>query len=193
MYAEHVPIISEYVKAEPDGFKWACTFAICSMRQKFTAIPGQLGDVVALGGQSDALFGFKRGAFYHVERHAASLLARVKAAPGNLERLLIICETPGIGLVKAAFVLQLMGYDMACLDSRNIKREGRNPRAYDTNGRKETKAFAAKAARYVAEVEGRAEEYWDAWCIDVAGTYGLTPHEVSAMHLAIVPDDRVPF
>lgn len=46
---------------------------------------------------------------------------------------------------------------------------------------------------YVRETYGRAEEYWDAWCTDVAQTYGLTPEAVSELHLAILPDMYVPF
>jgi hypothetical protein len=107
----------------------------------------------------------------------------------------ILCRVPGLGIVKAGFALQLMGYDVACLDTRNIKREGRNPRAFRSDGeaRKAGPAFKKKIARYLSEVEGRAQEYWDAWCQDVASDIGITAAEVSGLHLAIIPDNYIPF
>lgn len=55
------------------------------------------------------------------------------------------------------------------------------------------RAHLKKIATYVSETEGRAREYWDEWCKDVAAAYNLKPAEVSALHLCIVPDDYIPF
>lgn len=186
MYADHVPVISDYARNEAQGFFRVAMFAVCSIRQPIVQVPSQLRDVMDRGGLSSALFGHKRPAFYHLERHKTDMLRRILAASNNFDRIMIVAETPGIGIVKAGFVLQLMGYDVACLDSRNVKREGRNPHAFATYGKPPTKN---KVTQYLAETEGRAQEYWDLWCEDVAQSRGSTAQEVSALHLAVLPDE----
>lgn len=193
MYATHNPQIAAAMRADVNVFKRGALFAILSIRQPFTRVPEQLGAV--LDGDLSHLFGFKAQAWGYIQDNACELWNGIKGAHDNAERLAIVCQVPGLGVVKGAFVLQLMGYDVACLDARNIAREGRNPRAYRSDGEKGKagKAWARKIAAYLAEVEGRAEFYWDAWCHDVAQVYDLAPFVVSEMHLSIVPDDYVPF
>ena len=47
-------------------------------------------------------------------------------------------------------------------------------------------AFQRKVQRYVAETFGKAEHYWNSWCIDRADFYETTPEAMSAIHLEIV-------
>lgn len=190
-YARHNPTIAAAMQESPALFLRGVLFAICSIRQPIKAVPDQLDAVMS--GDLSPLFGHKLEAHAYLLDHAAELWNDVRNSRTNANRIAVLCRVPGLGIVKAAFVLQLMGYDVACLDSRNVKREGRNPRAFASNGRKTTVAFACKIDRYLGEVEGKAREYWDAWCEDVAGAYKMTPEAVSALHLAIVPDNFVPF
>lgn len=194
MYERDNPVIAFAMRNEDAAFVRGALFAILSIRQKITNVPAQLERVEQ--GELEDLFGFKREAYYWLRERAPELRAAILSAPDNRARLLIIAECPGLGIVKGAFILQLMGYDVACLDSRNIKREGRNPRAYRSDGARKTtcpRAWHRKIERYLAEVEGKAREYWNAWCEDVANAYKLTAEEVSGLHLAIVGDDYIPF
>ena len=96
-------------------------------------------------------------------------------------------DVPGLELVKAGFALQLAGYDVACLDTRNVRRENRDPRAFRapyTNRRLDA---------YLRETEGKAASYWDAWCEDVAHARGGNADDISALHLAVLPDSYLPF
>lgn len=193
MYQEHVPMISTAMRADPRVFARGVLFAVCSIRQPFPSVPDQLQAVDA--GDLEPLFGHKLVAHAYVLEHMSTLQKELLEASDNAARLEIICQVPGLGLVKGGFILQLMGYDVACLDARNIKREKRNPRAFRSDGeaKKQGPAWRRKIARYLRETEGKAEYYWDAWCEDVAVTYNLTAEEISAMHTTIVPDDWVPF
>lgn len=184
------------MREDPAIFVRGALFVILSIRQRIYLVPAQLSDVVDRGDESDYLFGHKRNAYAFIMAEGKRLHSDILAAATNGERIDILSRVPGLGIVKAAFVLQLMGYDVACLDSRNVKREGRNPRAYRSDGtRKETcrRAWERKIARYLGETEGKARDYWNAWCQDVAEAYDMTAQEVSALHLAIVPDNYVPF
>ena len=191
MYDAHNPLIAAAMRECPDTFARGILFAVCSMRQAIVNVPDQLEQIDQ--GDMEPLFGFKLNAWQYAFDHRAELHSAVLAAPDNATRIDVLCRVPGLGIVKAAFVLQLMGFDVGCLDSRNVKREGRNPRAFRTDGKKTGPAFHRKIARYLAETEGKSRYYWDTWCCDVAERYGKTPVEISALHLAIVPDNYIPF
>lgn len=188
MYATHVPAINACMRGSVDGFKRGVMFAVCSIRQPITLVPEQLAEVLQHGASAPGLFGHKLQAFDYLEDNAASLWRDVCATSDPCEAIARLCDVPGLGIVKAAFICQFLGFDVACLDTRNIKREGRNPRAYRSDGpaRKATKAFQRKIARYVAETAGKAEFYWNAWCEDVARVYKMSALEISELHLAIL-------
>lgn len=192
MYRQHNPQIARAMRADLHAFERGFWFVLASIRQQFPRVPEQLEEIAREGDQASCLFNFKRKAFLYMRVHAADLHSRILAARTNARRLEIACEVPGLGIVKAAFLLQLMGYNVACLDSRNIKREGRDPRVYRTDGKPAHK-LRKKIAQYVVDTGGRAREYWDAWCKDVASTYDMEPYEVSALHLAIIPRTEIPF
>jgi hypothetical protein len=189
-YALHNPTIAAAMRQDPDVFLRGVLFAVCSIRQPIVNVPDQLSDVMA--GDLSSLFGHKIDAYAYVSKHYHALRSDVLASRTNANRIAVLCRVPGLGIVKAAFVLQLMGYDVACLDSRNVKREGRNPDEFRSR-RKTSVAFLRKIDRYLVEVEGRSAEYWDLWCADAAVVYKRAAEEISALHLAIVPDNHVPF
>lgn len=201
MYAEHVPAISQAMRETPDQFVRGCMFAILSIRQPVTAVPDQMA-VLFDGAEADRegpLFGHKWSAW-------AFLSDPVKAAQlwrdlldcdeankaGAHRGLMALLRVPGLGIVKAGFILQLMGFNVACLDTRNVKREKRNPRAFRTDG-KTAAQLEPKVKKYLAVTYGKAAFYWDQWCKDVAKVYDMTAEEVSALHLSIVPTNHVPF
>jgi hypothetical protein len=83
-----------------------------------------------------------------------------------------------------------MGFDVGCLDTRNIERLGLNPEAYASQGAayKARPSFRRKIESYVAETGGRAEELWDGWCAYMAK--GVSADEISRRHLAIIPKNK---
>lgn len=189
MYADHVPQINAAMRRDVQGFKRGLWFVIASIRQPVTNVPEQVAEIERYGVSAPCLFGHKVDAIAYIEEHGAALFDVVTRENDTRRAIAALCEVPGLGIVKSAFVCQMLGHDVACLDSRNNKREGRNPRAFETrgakSGRKGGRAFTALIARYVAETEGRAQYYWDAWCEQIAGVYKLTAQEVSELHLAV--------
>lgn len=187
MYANHVPIINSAMRADVDVFARGVMFAVLSARTQFVTVEAQLKELDERGAKARCLFSWKRDAYLYLKKHKLQIWRDTCAATDSEDALKILCQIPGLGIVKAAFVLQFIGHDIACLDVRNIVREGRNPRAFRTDGKKIGAAFERKVARYVSETQGRAIELWDTWCGDVAETYKLTAHQVSEVHLRIVP------
>lgn len=188
MYSVHVPVINAAMRACPDTFARGVMFAVLSIRQPFTIVPEQLREVRTRRDKAKALFGWKRAAFLYVEEHKRDLWQACQS-PDTESALWELTRVPGLGVVKAAFVLQFMGHNIACLDSRNIARDGLSPRAFRSDGeaRKATRAWRVKCQRYVAATSGKAEHYWNAWCSEAGTNYAMTAFDVSAMHLAIVP------
>lgn len=203
MYKTHcLATIAPAMQADVAIFRRGAMFAVCSIRQATINVPDQIA--VLFDGREDEnpLFGHKFGAYDAImgpmgAQIWANIRSLARGPRGNTKAqceyaISSLLEIPGLGIVKAAFVAQLMGYNVACLDARNVAREGRNPRAYRTDGRTPSQ-LAPKVRAYVGETFGRAEEYWNAWCSDVAAAYDRTPEEISELHLAIVPKSYVPF
>lgn len=189
MYAEHVPPIALGCKADADIWARAIMFASLSIQQSIEQVPSMLDDLEETRSSSVYLWGFKRRTYEYVQLHKAQLHEILDL--GLRDALdTLASSVPGLGLVKAGFCLQLAGYDVACLDTRNVRREGRDARAFRTDGRKPSRA---KLDAYLKETEGKAERYWNAWCADVAHARGLEPEWVSGLHLSILPDNWIPF
>ena len=198
MYETHVPYIASAMRQDADAFARGVTFALLSIQQMFVTVPKAVVDVEQNGTASRFLFGFKAGAYHFLMEHKVGLHAACVAATSPAEVIATVATIPGIGIVKAAFVAQLMGHDVACLDTRNIQREKRNPREYRSRKDCSPRKFAKDIERYVRDTGGKAREYWDTWCIDVAKIYGMTPLAVSKLHLdcvvrATVAPIAVPF
>lgn len=189
MYDDHVPTICAAMRASPEVFWRGSMFAVLSIQQMIVTVPRALKEVEEKGQDSKYLFGSKFRAYHDLTDHKVELWDQVCAAQNPVEFIEPLTRMHGIGIVKAAFIAQLMGHDVACLDTRNIKREGRNPREFrsDNHGRPVPRAWIE---RYVHTTQGRARELWNAWCNEVAKVYGMTPETISKLHLdTIVPLD----
>lgn len=196
MYAEHVPVISNAMRTDAEAFKRGVTFVILSIRQAVDRLPTQMEEVDELRARAPSLFGWKRSAYQHIRLNGEALQAQLCAIPLDrpADAIRACLTVPGLGIVKAAFVCQLLGFDVACLDSRNVQREGRKREEYKfTKGRCTQKRIDRLIEHYVGQTFGRAEFYWNAWCDYVASDYKTTGEEISAIHLCLVPADFVPF
>lgn len=202
MYQDHVSIINAGMRADPDTFARGVTFAFLSIRTQFVRVAEQMKQVDNAGHKAQALWGHKRGAYDYLRKNKYALWQFMISAHTSEEAINIITAIPGMGIVKGAFVCQMMGHDVGCLDTRNVQRLGLNPREWRTDGgaRKSTDAFKRKIVRYVDATQGCAERLWNDWCADVANVYKVSPENISADHLIIVPTrqrkslvlDRVP-
>jgi hypothetical protein len=186
MYQNHVPTIAAAMRHCPKTFAAGIMFAVVSARTQFITVPSQMLDLELNGSRARCLWSWKRDAFAYVQEHAAEMHREIIATTCPEKALRVLLRVPGLGFVKGGFVLQLMGFDVACLDTRNVAREGRDPEAFATKGKKSGPRFERLIAQYLSEVCGRSEYYWDVWCEDVAGTYKRTAEQISEMHLCFV-------
>lgn len=209
MYSEDMPPIRDAMRADMEVFRRGVMFAVLSIRQKITLIPDQMGALFdpTEDNNENPLFGHKWQAWEYISNNSkcAALWSKIKEQTSPYSgypsrartriALLALLEVPGLGIVKAAFVLQLMGFDIACLDGRNAARLGWSDRTFETSAAiKSRPATLLKLVdKYLDNFYGQAAEFWNAWCEDVAAAYGRTPQEISSLHLAIIPHNFVPF
>ena len=188
MYDEHNPKIAEGMRRDPETFIRGALFAVLSIRQPVIYVPDMLAEVDREGRNAQSLFGFKRDSFDYLQEHGTQVWDAVCGAKDARGAVYAATRVPGLGIVKGAFVAQLAGFDVACLDGRNLVRLGHDRDTWKVRGEKDkaTRAFGKKLDRYLAQVEGRAREFWDDWCCDVAPRWKRTPQEISELHLAIV-------
>jgi len=196
MYDDHVPTISAAMRDNPDTFVRGITFVLLSIRQRIYNVPAALADVDEYRGKSIYLLGHKRAGYTYCLFNGPRLYSEVLACGDDTEAAIgILLQVPDLGIVKAAFVAQLLGFDVACIDSRNAKALGTSQRAWRTDG-KSPGQLAPKVSSYLNQYGGRAREFWNTWCEDVAAAYPTAyadAQAVSAEHLEIVPDDFIPF
>lgn len=185
MYNTHCPVIAHAMTNETETFKRGLYFVICSIRQSIVNVPEQVEAVERYGAGAECVWGSKRPAVLYIDKHYKQLHADVLACRKLRDKMLTLLTVPGLGIVKSAFALQLMGHNVACLDSRNVAREGRNPRAFRTDGRSPS-SLAPKVDAYLNETRGKARFYWDTWCEDAGRAHKRTAEEISALHLAIL-------
>jgi hypothetical protein len=181
------------MRSDLDTFMRGILFAVCSIQQSIIRVPLQLRDIDK--GNLTPLFGHKREAYDYLLDHGSTVWRTCTEETDfpyrpscSIQVIGALCKVPGLGIVKSAFIAQMLGHDVACLDTIHIRREKRNPRAYRSDGpaKKTGPAFERKIQRYVAETFGKAEHYWNSWCIDRADFYDMTPEDMSAIHLEIV-------
>lgn len=205
MFNTHQRIIADYARRGPDEFADVLTFVYLTVQQQLHLVPNALKDVKREGEDSRFLWGWKRDAYTYMYTNRATLYTHMytlydsSADPAVQEReLLAYCaELPGLGLVKAGFVLQLVFGIGGCIDGHNVFRfqlaEGRKTLPQYLRACAYKRAKPATKARYIQEYQqmlsnaGGTEGLWDDWCIYVhsrnRGTYS-SAYEVSAMHCA---------
>lgn len=194
MYSDHVPLLTRHGQTAR-GLADLATFVLLTIRQQFPRVPDEMKDVRKTGENSRALFAWKLEGYRDLHKPAwEGVAARVLAtrkADYAIETLMGAVH--GLGIVKAAFVAQMLGHPVACLDSRNLVRLGLSKRAFRAwrGDGYSARAIGRKVTAYVATCEraGGASFLWDAWCTEVGRDYGSTAQQISAMHLAAIANN----
>lgn len=166
-------LVGAWARRDPANFAEVVTFVLLTIQQNIEGTPGALDNVRALGADSPHLWGQKLPGFKYINRHADRILSECEdLARAGLDAYLVLAltEIPGLGLVKAGFVAQLVWCRVGCLDTHNLRRFGLQASAFRlTKGLKLNTALG-KARLYVAtcEAQGGARNLWNGWCRYVA-------------------------
>ena len=203
MYINDIPQITRHVLTHQRGLIDAVDFVLATIQQHFSTIPQILGEWMHYESElaicvnpRDAekpgtLWGMKELGFQHIREHHDRLAALVRhgAKTGDaVEVIDTLIEIPGLNTVKAAFVAQLCGLDVGCIDTHNAAIYDVDVASFAVNASTSARTRIAKIEAYVALCRelGGAEYLWDTWCEFIAikyhGHYRDAEH-VSAQHV----------
>ena len=195
MYDRDMPLMSAHALASPSGLVEIIAFVLCTIQQPLQSVARQMADIRANGVDSKYLFGSKREGYRYAVEHAAVLHAAiVKAVEVNdvVGAVDVLTNVPSLGVVKASFVAQICGLEVACLDTHNLRRLGLSESAFKMPKGLKHSTRLAKIAAYVAICAdtGGARHWWNSWCEFVAGNRAnrslATADAVSAYHVACI-------
>ena len=107
-----------------------------------------------------------------------------------LDAIRVLVEVPSIGITKAAFILQMCGYQIGCLDVHNMRLAGLSRRVFE-HIPTSMEGLTHKLRTYLdtCHALGGAARMWDQWCSVIARTYPKhfpTADAVSAYHVACI-------
>jgi hypothetical protein len=192
MYDRDMPLMKAHALSSPEGLTDVIAFVLATIQQPLQSVKRQMADIRTTGAASKYLFGSKRGGYQYAVDHAAVLFAAVtKAVEVNdtIGAIDVLSNIPGLGIVKAAFVAQICGLEVACLDGQNLKRLGLGEAAFKLSKSVKPDTKRKKIAAYVSACAdtGGARFWWNSWCDYVAGNKAnrslTTGDAVSAYHV----------
>ena len=199
MYSTHAKAIAQHGLKAPDNLVSVIRFTFCTIQQPLSGCLRQIEDIEINGIQSKYLFGSKRQGLEYAIKNKEALhkgLLKIKSQKSSdlartIEAVYFVMQIPGLGMVKASFVLQMLGFNVACLDSHNLKRLGLDIKEMKVPNTLRPETKIKKITKYVKLTRIKGTEFWwDSWCHYVAGNMAnkalTTGEAVSEFHVQCV-------
>lgn len=182
MYSRDCKEIEDIGLATPQGMEKIVRFTLCTIQASLSGVKLQLEDINKVDLDSRFLWGQKAKGLGYFRNNREFIWGKVsKLREENkandldaiTEALLIFMKVPNLGLVKAAFVCQMLGFDVACLDSHNLARLGMKPSMVAVPSKLGKESKIKRIHTYVKLTQEKGSEYWwNSWCEFVAGNRG---------------------
>lgn len=119
---------------------------------------------------SPSLWGFKATGYYHLSSHKEELHSLLTNHDLPREDVFYrVMDTPGLGLAKTGFLMQLYGWETACIDMHNAKRFNIPVPRCPSTLKTDTKMKKIIEYLIMCDQIGGSEYLWDQWCEYVAG------------------------
>lgn len=193
-YDRDVKSLRELGLGSDAGLVAVCAMALLSIRQPFRMVKRQMQHVHVHGFSSGYLWGHKRAGLAYVTEHASRLRTELlqvvptddTAAEQALE---ILTQIPMLGLAKAGFVAQMLGFDVGCIDSRNAAEFGlgRSASRFDKSEPEHIRLNRISAYVLLCRSLGGARFLWNNWCSSIArDEFFRTADFVSSYHVDCV-------
>ena len=178
MYNRDCNEIADYAAMHPDNFVRVVTFTLCTIQAGLSTVKMQMQDVDTNGLDSKYLWGKKSDglAYTIANKHFlwGKLMALKERGTSDVDAvsdgIMLLRKVPNLELVKASFVMQMLGFDVACIDSHNLTRLGLPPSAVKIGAKLKPATQLKKVKAYVEMCQEDGTKYWwDSWCDYVAG------------------------
>ena len=206
MYNRDVKEIKSFVRwGGTDAFVNTGLFVLLTIQAGLSTVKGSMEKVSIDGVKANCLWGKKDEGYKYLIKHGDYLrseMYKIADAKGynSVEACADVVElfmqVPNLGMVKASFLAQCLGFNVACIDSHNVKRLGINPNLVKTP----PKAMKPETARrkveeYIVLTQREGSKYWwNTWCEYVAGNKAnrklTTGNVVSKFHVECITYGR---
>jgi hypothetical protein len=201
MYQRDCTTITQHAMSTPDGLYDIVEFTLCTINMPLSRVIQQRVSIRAEGVQSKWVSSTKALGIEYAKANAQRLHQEINAIAqqygkdtidGAQEAVDLFVAIPSIGMVKAGFIAQMCGFEVACLDRHNIRMLGLPETALLLNKKVKPELRRSKIRSYVKLCRRKGAEYWwNTWCNYVAEKGGMnkslpTGDAVSKYHVAAV-------
>lgn len=213
MFKDHNPIINGYMQANAQQMIDGIMFVVLSVKTPFHTMKMQMDDYRKHGGESKYVWGFKRQTYDYLQEHGQDLYDELmdlhkrtefydKGQPikfvgrqvwshRDKQMMLVLTDVPGLGVVKAGFVMQMMFGRVGCIDVHNQRRlYSIDPKSLSLTKTAKDPTKLVKIDSYVniCKKNNSTQRLWDQWCEQLTdkrcnkGRFA-TGNDVSAYHV----------
>ena len=183
MYQRDCNTIAQHAMASAAGLYDVIEFTLCTINMPLSRVIQQRVSIKAEGIHSKWVSGTKaQGIEYaksnifhlHDAIHAIAQRYGKDTIDGAQEAVDLFVSIPSIGMVKAGFIAQMCGFEVACLDRHNVRMLGMSETALLLNKKVSPDLRRTKIRNYVKLCRRKGAEYWwDTWCNYVAEKGGM--------------------
>jgi|TARA_E500000318_G_scaffold68813_2_gene63668 hypothetical protein len=201
MYQRDCTEIVQHALQSPDGLYDVIEFTLCTINMPLSRVIEQrksikLHGIMSKWVSSTKAQGITYAQEHKVELHTLMLNIRETAGCDTIDGAQAVVDLfmriPSIGMVKAGFIGQMLGFQVACLDRHNVRALGLSESALRINKKASQEVRLKKIREYVKLCRRKGSEYWwDTWCNFVADRGGMnkslpTGDAVSRYHVDAV-------
>jgi len=191
MYNRDQKVIGMLSKGNPKATKQICIFVADSVRNQFTGTEKRLKEIKKFGAKATALNNkVKNNGYKYIQnnyKHLHEVIHAKESLFTMADKLVALTEIPGIGLVKAGFILQLCLGKVGCIDCHNALRFDVNLDKFKLNSNTKLATKIKKAQEYIelCDQAGGSRKLWNGWCAFIATKYPShfdNANDVSRVH-----------
>ena len=199
MFKTHNPKINSYAQRNADNMADVILLVSLSIQQRWSQVGSMLSDVRNNKSESIFLWNNKKRAYKYIITHKhfmyGSMLAVINSKnltdhAKSISLMKIFLKIPGLGLVKAGFVCQLISGLVGCMDVHNIKTYGVDAKSLrynkNCNTSKGIENNRNKLIKYINLCHDYGtENLWNSWCSMLADKYPkdfVDDNHVSELH-----------
>ena len=201
MYLRDCNAIAHYAMSSPAGLYDVIEFTLCTINMPLSRVIQQRVSIKAEGIHSKWVSSTKAQGIEYAKANAQRLHKEINAIAqqhgtdtidGAQEAVDLFVSIPSIGMVKAGFIAQMCGFEVACLDRHNIRMLGLSETALLLNKKVKPELRKRKIRDYVKLCRRKGAEYWwNTWCNYVADKGGMnkslpTGDAVSKYHVTAI-------
>ena len=169
------PVINAYMQKSEMHMQDGIMFVVLSIKTPFHTMSRQMQDYRKYGLSSKYVWGFKKQTLEYLLENRSDLYRRLMAASridvskNARDRLMMemLTQVPGLGLVKAGFVMQMMFGRVGCIDVHNSRRFRKvTPKDLQFSPTAKVTTRLQKIDNYIEICKGHrsTSKLWDQWC-----------------------------